>query len=74
MTKEKTIKKMVEKANALVKNGWSRDGEDEIWQMASDWNSTHDYPDEIFMCEHENEETQLVDGFYIEDDHWTFND
>lgn len=71
MTKEKMIKKMMQKANELSRN-YTWQGWKEIWDMCSDWNSTHNQKEEIFMCEHENEETGLVDGFYIEDDYWTF--
>lgn len=74
MTRQETIDLMMEKANELYKNGWTRDGEHEIWNICSDWNSEHDEDEEIFMCEHENEETRLVDGFYIEDDSWMFED
>jgi hypothetical protein len=74
MTREETIYSMMRKANDIYKNGWTRDSEDEIWSICSDWNSEHDEDEEIFMCEHENEETGLVDGFYIEDDSWAFQD
>ncbi len=67
------ILKMVKKANKLHKN-YTWQGWKEIWDMCSDWNSTHSREEEIFMCEHWNEETDLVDGFYIEDDYWIFND
>lgn len=74
MTKrEKMIRKMSEKANALMKN-YTYKGWEEIWDMCSDWNSTHPVNEEIFMAEHWNEETDLVDGFYIEDDYWIFED
>jgi hypothetical protein len=74
MTREETIEMMIKKANEIYGNGWTRDGEDEIWSICSDWNSEHGEDEEIFMCEHENEETGLVDGFYIEDDSWAFED
>ena len=70
MTREKMIEKMMNKANALQKR-WSWTAQQEIWTMCCDWNSEHE-DEEIFMCEHESEETGLVDGFYIEDDCWTF--
>lgn len=74
MTKrEKMIAKMCKKANALHKN-YTWEGWKKIWDMCSDWNSTHPESEEIFMCEHWNEETDLVDGFYIEDDYWIFED
>jgi hypothetical protein len=70
MTREKMIEKMVKAANKLRKE-YSWEAQKEIWEMCLDWNSEHE-DEEIFMCEHENEETGLVDGFYIEDDFWTF--
>lgn len=69
--REKYILEMMKKANALRKN-WTREGEDEIWEMCYKWNSDHYESEEIFMCEHEDEETGKVNGFYIEDDYWTF--
>lgn len=69
MTREKTIELMMQKANALLKD-WTWDNEQEIWTICTDWNSAHDYDEEIFMCEHVSEETGYVDGFYIEDDYW----
>ena len=73
MTKrEKYILEMMKKANALSKN-WTRDGEYVIWGMCDKWNRDHYEDGEIFMCEHVNEETGEVDGFYIEDDYWTFD-
>lgn len=71
MTREQTIETMMNKANELLRNGWNREGENKIWSMCSDWN--RDNPNnEIFMCEHENDDTHMVDGFYIEDDYWVF--
>lgn len=76
MTREQLISDMMDKANKLVGN-WTRAGEDEIWRMCCEWNSEH--PDEeIFMCESDMDEfgntTEHVNGFYIEDDHWIFDD
>lgn len=74
MTKrEKMIRKMFKMANALKRN-YTLEGWENIWDMCSDWNSSHPENEEIFMCEHCNEETGLVDGFYIEDDYWIFED
>lgn len=73
MTRDKMIQKMFKKANDLQKN-YTWQGWEEIWDMCYDWNSTHAESEEIMMCEHENEETGLVDGFYIEDDYWVFED
>lgn len=74
MTREETIYLMMKKADAIYKNGWTWDSEMEIWRICSGWNAKHDEDEEIFMCEHENEETKYVDGFYIEDDRWVFED
>lgn len=71
MTRSEVVKLMIEKANSLYNNGWSRDGEDEIWTICSDWNSNNP-ESEIFMSEHVSETTGYVDGFYIEDDYWVF--
>ena len=68
MTREKVINEMVTRANALKKK-YSYEMFNEIWDMCFEWNSNHEEA-EIFMCEHENEETGMVDGFYIEDDYW----
>lgn len=70
MTREQTISGMIAKANELKRNGWTRDGENAIWDMASDYNRTHD--DEIFMCEYQSDDSEYVNGFMIEDDYWTF--
>ena len=71
--RDKYIQKMMKKANELCKR-YTWEAWEEIWDMCSDWNSTHEQREEIFMCEHVNEETELVDGFYIEDDYWIFPD
>lgn len=69
--REKYILEMMKKANALRKN-WTREGEDEIWTMCDEWNRDHYECGEIFMCERVDDETGEVNGFYIEDDYWTF--
>ena len=71
MTKAETIKSMIVKANKLLKDGWTRDGENEIWNIASDWNSEHS-EDEIFMSDYQSEDSATVNGFMIEDDYWVF--
>lgn len=71
MTREQTIREMITKANELKRNGWTRDGENAIWDMALDYNRSHD--DEIFMCEYQSEDSDYVNGFMIEDDYWTFD-
>ena len=69
-TKATVIGKMQELANAMKRTGWSRDGENAIWEMASDYNRTHD--DEICMCDYQSDDSEYVNGFMIEDDYWTF--
>ena len=70
MNREELISKMMDMANKI--NEWTRDEEEAIWTLCSDWNMTH--PDEeIFMCEHEND-NHKIDGFYIEDDYWVFEE
>ena len=76
MTKAQVIRKMYEKANMVMRN-WTRDGENEIWDMALNWNRNHE-DDEIFMCEFsqdaEGNDTGRVTGFMIEDDYWLYEE
>ena len=71
MTRDTVISKMIRLANQLKKNGWTRDGENAIWDIASEYNRTHD--DEIFMCVITRADGYDGDGFMIEDDYWTFD-
>lgn len=75
--RDEVINLMMDKANDLVKNGWTRDGEMEIWNICSDWNSEHyegSYDEaEIFMCDYQSEDSDTVNGFMIEDDYWVFD-
>lgn len=73
MTREETIRTMIDKANKLTKH-YSYDLWSEIWGICSDWNSEH-YNDgeEIFMCEYQSDDSEYVNGFMIEDDWWVFN-
>ena len=77
MTRSETIKEMMTKANILIMN-WTRDGENEIWNMAYDWNRDHDESEEIFMSEiymdEDGNETEELTGFMIEDDYWLYQD
>ena len=66
--REKQIIKMMKMANKLVKN-YSWELNQKLWDMCSDWNSTHDENDEIFMCE-TCDDNDNVNGFMIEDDVW----
>lgn len=59
MSREGYLRVMYSKANALMKH-YTRQGEDEVWQMSSDWNACHDESDEIAVYELDN-------GFMIED-------
>lgn len=63
MTKTEIIENMIAKANEMLKTGWTRDKENELWTIAND--------NDIFMSEHYNDNDDL-DGFYIEDDYWVF--
>lgn len=63
MTKTEIIENMIAKANEMLKTGWTRDKENELWTIAND--------NDIFMAEHYNDNDEL-DGFYIEDDYWVF--
>lgn len=67
------IEKMVEKANALVKN-YTWEANTELWEMAYDWNANHDESAEIFMCEIWEEDGYDGNGFMIEDNYWLFKD
>lgn len=74
MTREETIKKMMKLANEIMgKNGknWTRQKEDEIWNLSLDYNRDHE-DDEIFMCEYGDGDD--VEGFMIEDDYWLYED
>ena len=66
--REKQIIKMMKMANKLVKN-YSWELNQKLWDMCSDWNSTHDEDEEIFMCETCDDDDN-VNGFMIEDDVW----
>ena len=71
MDRNETINLMVRLANILQK-AYSYQLCQEIWKICSEWNSENP-EDEIFMCEHTDCDN-VVDGFYIEDDYWIFND
>ena len=73
MKRNEVIKEMMKKANDMFKNGWTRDGENELWDIAYDWNRDHDYSEAIFMCEITREDGYDGNGFYIEDDYWVFD-
>lgn len=62
---------MMEKARDLQRNGWTREGENELWDMASDFNREHE-DEEIFMCVMSKADGDVGDGFMIEDDYFTF--
>lgn len=75
MTREQTIMTMMQKANQLLKEGYSHDKMMEIWDMASDWNDEHeDEKEQIFMSDYQSEDSEFVNGFMIEDDFWLFED
>lgn len=76
--REQTINEMRKKALAVIKN-WTRDGEDEIWTMANDWNRNHLIAinncevGEIFVCEIGNEDYVVI-GFMIEDESYYYTE
>ena len=76
--KSKVLSKMYAKANAMLKNGWTRDDENELWNMAYSYNDNND--DEIFMCELAPEDAESYNqpegsfGFMIEDDPYFFTE
>ena len=54
---------MFRKADDVIRH-WTRDGENDLWNMAIEWNNHNDT--EIFMCE-TSDETGHITGFMIED-------
>ena len=56
-----------------LQKGYTWDIFQEITTIVSDWNSEHCGEDEIFTCEHQNENGE-VDGLYLEDNYIVFND
>ena len=70
--RDKYILRMMKKADKLSRR-YTWEAWKEIWDMCSDWNSTHEEREEIFMTEHENDNGE-VDGFFIEDDYWIIPD
>ena len=81
MTREEVIHDLIQHALAITgrnSDNWTRETEDEIWEMCSDWNRAHDESEEIFMCECDHDEegnpTEFTCGFYIEDDYFIVND
>jgi hypothetical protein len=61
-------KKMVNLAKEYTFEGFY-----EVETIVSDWNSEHEEDDEIFMCDHYNED-DVRDGLCLEDDHVVFED
>lgn len=72
MTREEMIGKLYKIANDLFKD-YSYEKWNEMWSLCSDWNSTHDSREEIFMSETSDDEDR-VNGFMIEDDVWRWED
>ena len=73
MTRRETIELMFKKANELVEN-YTWEKWCELWDMAFNWNDTHDESEEIFMCEIFEDDGYEGNGFMIEDDYWIFKD
>ena len=74
MTRQQTIKTMMEKAIEMQRTGYHWDKAKEIWDMAYDWNAEHYGNEEIFMSELYKEDGYDGDGFAIEDDMFFFED
>lgn len=72
MTREKMLRKLYKIANDLFKD-YTWDKWYEMWTLCSDWNSTHDSKEEIFMAELSDDDGWL-NGFMIEDDVWRWED
>lgn len=75
MKRDEYISRMMDKAREITgtnSDKWTRDAENEIWEMCSKWNSEHYggcYDEaEIFMCEMSKADGDDRDGFMIEDD------
>ncbi|MCF0105406.1 MAG: hypothetical protein HUJ53_01445 [Holdemanella sp.] len=66
MTRQETLKQIYAMAVELTKN-YTFDLNKQMWDLASDWNASHDSSEEIFLCDDEN-------GFYVEDDRFEFQD
>lgn len=74
MTRTDTIRNMMSKANRMLKEGWSSDVVSELWETASEWNSNHDEEEYIFMSDYQSDDSEVVNGFMIEDDFWVFEE
>lgn len=73
MTRDKYIEEMFRKANELIKDyTWEKNCE--LWDMAYEWNATHEESEEIFMSEIWEEDGYEGNGFMIEDDVWFFEE
>ena len=71
MTRTETIKKMMELANSMA-HDYTWDKNNELWDMAYDWNATHEASEEIFMGEIWKEDGYEENGVMIEDDYFYF--
>lgn len=70
------IRKMVKLAVQITgKNSgkWTWEKANKIWDMCSDWNREHE-DCEIFMCDYCSEDSEVVDGFMIEDDFFIYEE
>ena len=72
MTREQMLRKLYKIANDLFKD-YTWDKWYEMWTLCSDWNSTHDEREEIFMAELSDDDGWL-NGFMIEDDVWRWEE
>lgn len=71
--REEYIQEMIKRALELVKN-YTWDANKKLWDMAYDWNATHDESEEIFMSELWKEDGYDKDGFSIGDDCFWFEE
>lgn len=72
LTRKAVLNTMYGMAYSMYGGKYSKQTENAIWRIASDWNSEH--PDEeIFMGEYSNSANR-VDGFCIEDDYFLYSD
>lgn len=71
-TRQEVVDRMWELGLLMERRGYDGTMNNKIWGLANDWNRKHEN-EEIFMCEHEND-NGIVDGFYIEEDYLVFED
>ena len=63
--RDRFIERLISLTQYVLSN-YTVEGYKTLWDMCTDWNSTHDYRDEVMMCEVENDEGEVI-GIGIED-------